>query len=121
MVIRIMFVLMLTLFGCSGLSSQPLSRKDVVLGALATSATLIDWRQTNLLIERQIPELNPILGAYPSKRKVNILIPLAVAGQWGVTRYIDPKYRPMWQWFLITVESTAIHRNYTHCRIRIDF
>lgn len=119
--LAITIILFLCLLGCSGKNLTPLETGDYKLQTVSTVLTIIDWRQTQTFTKEGsgYKELNPILGANPSRKKIDTLIPLSIAGQWLVTWWLPKEYRQNWQLFLVGAEGVAVFNNY-HIGVRID-
>lgn len=109
----------------------PLSSTEMQKQAISTALQAIDWRQTQTFRKQGMYERNPILGRYPSREKVDLLIGLAVilnnVGTWAlptdaVLPLIDVRWNPrkVWQAFWITGEAVAVAHNYK-MGIRIEF
>lgn len=93
------------------------------LQATYTLTAAYDWGQSHRFnnYHPNIPELNPLFGEdNPSDDKIDLLVPLAIAGHWVVTWYLDPKDRPKWQWAWIGIEGVAVINNH-HKGVRIKF
>ncbi len=107
--------------GCSGKHFEPLTQPELNRQYVATALTLVDWKQTQQIVkDDNLYEMNPLLGRYPSRDKVDTLIPLGILSQWAITYYLPKKYRKTWQYFVIGAETTAVVNNYS-VGIRIDF
>lgn len=111
-------VLISTLYGCK--HWEPLTPAELDRQIIYTTLTLVDWRQTQKIGAGEYVEFNPILGEYPSRDKIDTLIPLGILTQWGMTYYLPHKYRKTWQYFVIGAETTAVANNYS-IGIRVDF
>lgn len=97
-------------------------KEDTTRQAIATTLTIIDWGQTNHIVDRDDRiELNPILGTHPSKDKVKdyfisvlILQPLVAAAlpsEINIFGY-DAKPRMAFQYIFIGVQTTATVSNF---------
>lgn len=87
---------------------------DKALEAVFVTATVIDWGQTLYIADHpnQFDELNPILGKYPSRARVNIYFPVVLVAHAVISNYLPKPYRTIWQSFSIAVEVPVIGNNY---------
>ena len=98
------------------------TKEDTIRQVLATTLTVIDWGQTNDIVERaDRVELNPILGPHPSKQAVQNYFLTVLVLQPAIARLLpreatvwgfDIKPRTAWQYLYIGVEWTAIASNF---------
>lgn len=88
-------------------------KKDIILQSIFTIETLIDWKQTKTFIKNGSSETNPILGKYPSQKRIDFLIGSSILLHAGISHILPKKYRNYWQLFWIGVEGHAIHHNYS--------
>ena len=117
--IRILFICLL-LTGCSGKHFEPFSHKDTALQVVYTAATVADWRQTQKLRAAGWDDRSPVLGSHPSRNQVDTYIPLGIIGHGLVTWYLDPAYRPVWQYSWIAIEADAVEHN-INLGFKVDF
>jgi len=108
-------LLILLLFPIQANASEwftPFDKEDYAYQAVYTIAACIDWRQTQTFTKTGREEQNIILGKNPSRKRIDTLIPLAIAANWA-TSYILPKdMRKLWQVFFVAVEGSAIMHNH---------
>ncbi len=86
-------------------------------GEVAAQAALLgliglDWAQTRDFRSRGIREVNPALGSYPSRARVNVLVPLGAAAVTLGAYALPRKYRRALQALALTGEGLATINNY---------
>lgn len=117
---HLFLILCLFLSGCAG-SFSDFSQRDLQYQAASTVLTIADWNQTLQFSDNDKVEQNPILGANPTEREINTIIPLAIAGQWLTSwalpteaRFLNMKYNPrrLFQIVVISGEAWAVNNNY---------
>ena len=101
-------------------SADKWDKEDIALQSIFTIETLIDWKQTKTFIQAGGKESNPFLGAYPSQKKIDILIGSSILLHAGISHILPKKYRNYWQLIFIGIEAQAIHHNY-QTGVRINF
>ena len=87
--------------------------KDTKLMMISTVLDFIDYKQTKKFTrERLAEEMNPLLGKYPSPKRVNRYFALAVAGSWLFAYALPPRWRRRFEYYSISVEIFCIVDNY---------
>lgn len=87
--------------------------KEDTLRELATLGLIgMDWHQTRDFRAKGHPEINPILGRYPSRARVNTLIGAAMIGHPIVARLLPKKWRRAFQYGTIAAETLAVGNNW---------
>ena len=98
---------------CNIHAADPWSTEDILLETAFQIALAIDWAQTHEIVnDPKRKEINPILGSYPSHRKVDELILLASLSHILMTNYIPQEHRKLWLEFSIAIELVAINHNH---------
>ena len=110
MLIRILLIGII-FTGCSGKHFEPFSRMDSARQAVYTAATIADWRTTQILRAAGYSDNSPALGSYPSRNQVDAKIGLGIVSHGLFTWYLDPKFRPYWQYSWIGIEVDAVAHN----------
>ena len=97
------------------------SSADLALEGALAGLIAVDWLQTLQFTQHdcRTPELgggcyetNPVLGRYPSRAKVNTLIPLGLAAHAAVAALIPQgPWRFLWQGTFLVLESKAVTMN----------
>jgi hypothetical protein len=82
------------------------------LRELATLGLIgMDWHQTRDFRADGVEELNPVLGARPSRARVNTLIGAAMLGHPIVARLLPKPWRDVFQYGTIGAETVAVLHN----------
>ena len=104
---------------CKGMSSdstdwfEPFTGEDWAYQLAYTAVTCVDWRQTQTFIKDPTKwERNPILGKYPSRTKVDIMIGSSIVVHGLISWALPPKPRRVWQFIWISIEADAVEHNY---------
>lgn len=99
----------------------PFRRDDYLREIAYTTITVIDWRQTQILIEdNKYVETNIFLGSGVTRSEVDTMVPIAIAAHWLITWALPRDKRLAWQWFWIGIETGAVSSNYG-AGIRLSF
>lgn len=117
-------VLLLAL--CLGMArpalAQDWDKTDLTLGAVALTATVIDWGQTRYIAKHPqlFHEKNPILGLHPSVGRVNTYFTGAIVGGAVVAHLLPGQYR---KWFLggVAVLEIGVTAHNRHIGIGVSF
>lgn len=72
--------------------------------------TAIDWKQTHDLA--QYPDVNQILGKYPSRARINTYMPLAMGAHFIVSCWLT-EYRRLFQGISLVLEGGVVTWNAT--------
>lgn len=72
----------------------------------------VDWRQTRAFRADGLPEMNPVLGRYPSRARVNRLIGSAMVAHPVVARLLPRPWRQVFQVVTLAGESAAVGSNW---------
>jgi uncharacterized protein YceK len=149
------------LSGCATINYKPdpWTTHDTVLQGAFTALAVVDWMQTRSAAEMKTDqwgniigyryrELNPVLGAHPTKSSIDTYFPVILLAHVGIayllptgeqdagkceTNYLDLygwrevqkkksklNWRTIWQSVWIGVEAGYVHRNY-QMGIRVGF
>lgn len=93
-------------------------RSDTALQATYTVLHLVDWSQS-IDIARRAPahplwqEGNPILGSFPSERRVHAYMAATLVGHALIARALPRPYRSVWQCITIGLETSAVGMNFS--------
>jgi hypothetical protein len=102
----LMICIMLT--GCS----------NAQLYTASTSLIIADYSQTINIVESGHKENNPILGKYPSKDRVRVLIGAGILTHSLLAVYLPEREKRIYLWGMIIAETAAVIHNR---RMGIDF
>lgn len=122
MLIKKIFIIILLFVcaGCSGKHFEPFSGPDTARQVVYTTVTIVDWRQTQKLRDAGYDDNSPALGPYPSRNQVDTKISLGIVAHGLVTWYLDPEFRPYWQYSWIGIELNAVDHN-IKLGFKVDF
>jgi len=82
---------------------------------------LVDLGQTlNIVNRSDLYEQNPVLGKHPKKKKVYTYFIAGGFAHYGISRFLTPKNRQIWQYVTIGFGVGTVWRNYT-IGVNIDF
>jgi len=111
--VRLAFCLILVCFyGCAGKHWEPLSGQDVFLLLVGAGIQTVDCGQTLALVnDPAYREMNPILGADPSRNEVWAWMIGSLITKVVVTWYLDPKDRPVWEVGTSLISLWAVTNN----------
>jgi len=108
-------VIIVVAFVSLALFSGNANADDLLAGEAAYwTLHIMDWGQT-LEIARhpeKYYELNPILGRHPGVGKVNTYFLITGIGHTLISAALPKKYRRIWQWFTIGIESSVVLHNF---------
>ena len=110
------------------------NREDTIRESIYVSVLSIDWLQTlsfqkeyyirmngtEILKYPKYYEKNPCLGKYPTRAHVNNVLFGQMIGHIGVSYLLPSKYRKIFQYTTISMETYAIGHNYS-AGVRIRF
>lgn len=89
-----------------------LSTADIQRELVYGSTLIVDWAQTRTIAkDPEFEELNPILGKKPSLGRVNSYFALLGLAHFGVTMFLEPENRKIWQNATIAVGFLNAYRN----------
>ena len=90
------------------------SRADLERESAYMVLHTIDWRQTRYGTKHpeQFAENNPILGKYPSLKRVDTYFAATALLHVGAVHLMPEKWRPAFQYFWIVVEAGYVANNY---------
>lgn len=90
---------------------------DTALQGLGSGLILADWAQTLRFTQYptnpRIAEMNPILGAHPSRARTNVLIAAGLLSSVVVACELTGIQRTKWQLVIIAAEAAAVSHNYS--------
>ena len=102
--------------------AQDWDKTDLTLGAVALTATVIDWGQTRTIAKNPhlYHEINPILGRHPSVGRVDAYFAGVIVGGAVVAHLLPGQYR---KWFLggVAVLEIAVTAHNKNIGIGISF
>lgn len=82
----------------------------------------LDWGQTRYIARNPdlFYERNPILGDHPSVGRVNTYFALTAIAHYGVSQWLSPSNRRIWQTVSIGFAAGTVNANY-NIGVRLDF
>lgn len=92
---------------------------DTALEAGFQTLVVVDWSQTLNFTQHPRPtwgngyETNSVLGHYPSRDRINTLIPLGMLAHAAVSCLLPAPYREAWQGLSFMAEAHAVMFNYS--------
>lgn len=98
------------------------TQEDTKYQTAFIATALVDWGQTLYIASNpdDYKESNVFLGDHPSRDKVNMYFPCAIALHTAVAYVLPDKYRRYWQLFWIGYETGMVVHN-TSIGIKVDF
>lgn len=120
--LRLGILFILALAAAPTHAADPWSDADIAREAVYLTLHAADWRQTRVAAERpdRFVETNPILGEYPSARRIDGYFAATALLHVGVVHVLPASWRPAFQYFWIGVEAGQAVRNY-RVGVRMDF
>lgn len=85
---------------------------DTVAEGLVLGLIAADWYQTRTFRAAGYREANPVLGPYPSRARVNVMIGSAMLGHVVVARLLPKPYRGYWQFAVGGAEFATVSWNW---------
>lgn len=90
---------------------DPWTAGDAAMEAGFIAAVAVDWRQTHQALDAGHRELNPLLGARPSDRRLGLSVMGAALGHAAVSTLLPRKWRRWWQGATLAGEISAVGWN----------
>jgi hypothetical protein len=96
------------------LAADSWSNADVAREAAYLALHVADWKQTRTASEQpeRYQEQNPILGEYPSIKRVDTYFAVTALLHVGAVHVLPARWRPAFQYFWIGVEAGVVTKNY---------
>ncbi len=89
---------------------------DTLVEVLFATLVYVDWKQTLEFTQNphKYPdcfETNPLIGKYPTRSRVNMVIGGSLLAHALIARSLSQPYRGWWQFLWIGIEADVIHTN----------
>ena len=96
--------------------------KDTYYQGAVVASLLVDMTQTLHIADNpdKYYEMNPLLGAHPSKEKVVGYFMGGIVTHTAIAMALPPEYRRIWQCVWIGIEGATVYRNY-NVGVKFDF
>lgn len=113
---------LILLAGCLNAHADDWTRTDTALEATWLVLHAVDWGQTRYIAKNpdRFYEQNPILGKHPSVGRVNAYSALTSVAHYGVSQWLSPANRRIWQSVTIGFAAGTVAHNY-HIGVKVDF
>jgi hypothetical protein len=116
-----LLIISFVFIGCAGYHPQPLTKAQIAGEVAFEVLHAIDWGQTlDIAGSDEYYEMNPIIGRYPSRGRVNLVMCATAIGHPIVTWLIPDSWR--WWWIggtSVGKAVTVIHNN--RIGLKMDF
>ena len=97
------------------------TKEDTARQVLFVSLQVADWLQTKEIVRRPDRyERNIILGSHPKQNTIDLYFLTTTALHTTIAYYLPKKYRMIWQYVWITIETGCVYHNHK-AGIRINF
>lgn len=115
-------IVALLLFSQAAFSADKWSNGDIAREAVYLVLHTVDWKQTRYVVAHpdEYHETNPILGKYPSKKRVDAHFATTALMHVAAVNFMPEKWRPVFQYLSIGVEAGYVGNNY-RIGIRTEF
>ena len=119
-VIPLYFFLVLTLLPMASANADDWTTADTWRETGWQVLNIIDWGQTLYIQDNDVYwEGNPFLGKNPTEKEIHAYFILGGIGHYGISKWLSPKNRGVWQYITIGFGVGTVWHNY-QIGIRVD-